>query len=115
MKAIHQDDYQVTYDPATGTVVCAGNFRLRGPEYDEIMTVLNEAADAGHQTLRLDVTALEFLNSSGINTLSKFVLRMRQQKGSQLLVKGSDRYPWQKKSLSNLQRLLPAMQLELVG
>lgn len=114
MNEIHQDDYQVKYDPAAATVVCVGNFRLRGPEYDEIMTMLNEAADAGHNTLMLDVTGLEFLNSSGINTLSKFVLRMRQQKRSQLLVKGSERHSWQKKSLSNLQRLLPDMQLELV-
>jgi hypothetical protein len=113
MKEIHQEDYQVHYDPASATVVCAGNFRLRGPEYDEIMEVLNQAADAGHTTLMLDVRGLEFLNSSGINTLSKFVLRLRQQKGSQLVVKGSEQHPWQKKSLSNLQRLLPTMQLEL--
>ena len=31
---------------------------------------------------------------------------------SQLIVKGSDEYPWQKKSLTNLQRLLPGLQLE---
>jgi hypothetical protein len=45
--------------------------------------------------------------------LSKFVLRMRQQKASQLVVTGSQQYPGQKKSLSNLQRLMPALQLEL--
>ena len=114
MNEIHQDDYQVKYDPVAAMVICSGNFRLRGPEYEEITAMLNEAADAGHNTLMLDVTGLEFLNSSGINTLSKFVLRMRQQKESLLIVKGSEHYPWQKKSLGNLQRLLPGMQLELV-
>ena len=114
MNEIQQEDYQVKYDPDDATVVCAGNFRLRGPEYEAISAMLNEAADAGHSTLMLDVTGLEFLNSSGINTLSKFVLRMRQQKDSQLVVKGSEHYSWQKKSLGNLQRLLPGMQLALV-
>ncbi|NJN84554.1 MAG: hypothetical protein HC802_21230 [Caldilineaceae bacterium] len=114
MNEIYQDDYQVKYDPEAASVICAGSFRLRGPEYEEVLAILNEAADAGHNTLMLDVTGLEFLNSSGINTLSKFVLLMRQQKSSQLVVKGTERHAWQKKSLSNLQRLLPNMQLELV-
>jgi hypothetical protein len=113
MKEITQDEYQVKYDPATATVVCAGSFRLRGEEYEPIMEMLNEAIDARPTLLMLDVRGLQFLNSSGINTLSKFVMRMRQQKGSQLLIKGSEQYPWQKKSLSNLQRLLPSLQLEI--
>ena len=114
MKEINQDDYQVRYDPGAAVVICAGNFRLHGPEYDAILEILNEAAGAGHQTLTLDLRELQFLNSSGINTLSKFVMRMRQQKGSQLVIRGSEQYPWQKKSLGNLQRLLPALHLELV-
>jgi hypothetical protein len=113
MKEINQDEYRVTYDPATATVVCAGSFRLRGEEYAPILAMLLEAANAEHDTLTVDVSALAFLNSSGINTLSKFVLRMRQYKRSRLVVKGSERYPWQKKSLSNLQRLLPDLQLKL--
>jgi len=112
MTEIKHDDYQVVYDPATATVLCAGSYRLSGAEYAAISNVLNEAADAGHPVLTLDVSELQFLNSSGINTLSKFVIRMRKQPDSQLIVKGSAEYPWQKKSLVNLQRLLPGLQLE---
>jgi len=112
MTEIKHADYQVVYDPATATVMCAGSYRLSGPEYDVILAVMNTAADAGHSVLTLDVTELQFLNSSGINTLSKFVIRMRKQPTSQLIVKGSEQYPWQKKSLTNLQRLLPSLQLE---
>jgi hypothetical protein len=112
MTEIKHDEYQVVYDPGTATVLCAGSYRLSGPEYTAILDVLNEAADAGHSVLTLDVTELQFLNSSGINTLSKFVIRMRKQPDSQLVVKGSEQYPWQKKSLANLQRLLPGLQLE---
>jgi len=112
MTEINHADYQVVYDPEKATVVCAGSYRLSGPEYDAILGVMNKAADAGHAVLTLDVSALQFLNSSGINTLSKFVIRMRKQSASQLIVKGSEAYPWQKKSLTNLQRLLPGLQVE---
>ena len=112
MKEINQSEYRVTYNPATATVVCIGSFRLRGEEYAPILAMFLEAANAAHDTLTLDVSALAFLNSSGINTLSNFVLRLRQQKISRLVVKGSERYPWQKKSLVNLQRLLPDLRLE---
>lgn len=109
---INQTDYQVKYDPTTTTVLCSGSFRLNGPEYDPILGVLNAAATAGHPVLTLDVSGLQFLNSSGINTLSKFVMQMRKQPASQLIIKGSEQYPWQKKSLVNLQRLLPNLRLE---
>lgn len=112
MTEITNEEYQVRYDPALATVVCAGSYRLSGPEYAAISDVLNAAADAGHPVLTLDVRALQFLNSSGINTLSKFVIRMRKQPDSQLIIKGSEEFPWQKKSLANLQRLLPGLQLE---
>jgi len=34
------------------------------------MYEMSKAVDVGHETLILDVSALKFLNSSGINTLS---------------------------------------------
>ena len=33
---------------------------------------------------------------------------------SQVVVQGSARFPWQEKSLKNLQRLLPALKLDIV-
>lgn len=112
MTEIKHADYQVVYDPGTATVLCAGSYRLSGPEYAAILEVMNAAADAAHPVLTLDLTGLQFLNSSGINTLSKLVMRMRKQPASQLVIKGSEEFPWQKKSLPNLQRLLPGLQLE---
>lgn len=113
MQEINQEEYQIRYNPNTATVTCAGSFRLRGPEYSPILNLMNEAGGAGHETVTLDVSELQFLNSSGINTLSKFVIGMRKQKESRLVIRGSDQYPWQKKSLKNLQRLLPTLQLDL--
>ena len=99
MEIIHTD-YLVTYDATTATVVCQGAFRLRGSEeYTPISQLLTEAADAKQSTLTLDLRALAFLNSSGINALSKFVLQVRKHNVSQIVIKGSRQFPWQEKSL----------------
>lgn len=113
MNEIKHEDYEVNYNPETATVICTGNFRLRGPEYDPILNLLNSAAKAGHDSIILNLCDLQFLNSSGINTLSKFVIGMRKQKESKLVIQGSEAYPWQKKSLKNFEKLLPGLQLEI--
>jgi hypothetical protein len=113
MDIVH-DDYQVHYDAATATVTCQGSFRLRGTEeYAPILQVLTAAADAQPATLTLDLRTLQFLNSSGINTLAKFVLHARKYNATQVVLKGNHHFPWQEKSLKNFQRLLPGLQLEI--
>ena len=113
MDIIH-NDYQVRYDAATATVRCQGAFRLRGTEeYAPILQVLTTAADAQPATLTLDLRTLQFLNSSGINALAKFVLHARQYHRMQVVIKGSQLFPWQGKSLKNFQRLLPGLHLEI--
>lgn len=113
MKSIDNPEYRVTYDPEAATITWSGSFRLRGEEYEPILGLMSEAVDARPVLLTLDVRELQFLNSSGINTLSKFVLQVRKHNASKLHVKGTSAYPWQAKSLKNLERLLPALQLEL--
>jgi len=110
---ITHEDYQVQYDEANALVTCKGSFRLHGEEYKPILDLMISAADAKPATLTLDVRELQFLNSSGINTLSKFILQVRKHKASQVVVQGSVQFPWQEKSLKNLQRLLPGLQLEI--
>jgi hypothetical protein len=75
--------------------------------------VLTAAADARPATVPLDLRTLRFLNSSGINTLSKFVLHVRKYNATQVVMKGSHHFPWQEKSLKNFQRLLPGLHLEI--
>jgi hypothetical protein len=114
MEITHQN-YQVRYDAATATVICQGSFRLRGTEeYAPILELLTQAAEAKPVTLTLDLRQLQFLNSSGINTLSKFVLLVRKLNTSQVVVQGNQQFAWQQKSLLNFQRLLPDLQLEII-
>ncbi|MEK7990865.1 MAG: hypothetical protein VSS52_007650 [Thiotrichaceae bacterium] len=109
---IKTDDYSVRYDDVTATVSCSGSLRLSGmEEYAPILEFLNDAADQQDDALNLNLCNLEFLNSSGINVLSKFVINVRQKKSPQINVIGSTKIPWQAKSLKNLQRLLPTLKL----
>jgi len=110
---IMHENYQVHYDEASKSLSCKGSFRLQGSEYQPIQDLMNGVADSAPQPLTVDLRELEFLNSSGINTLAKFVLQLRKNGVSEVKVQGSNKYPWQEKSLKNLQRLLPSLELEI--
>ena len=104
----------VITSPVCASITCSGSFRLRGNvEYAPILQLMTQAADAKPETLTLDVRELRFLNSSGINTLSKFVIYVRKNQTCQMIILGSSQSPWQRKSLKNFQRLLPGLQLEI--
>lgn len=111
---IKSEDYTVDYDPQTATLTCVGLLRLNGMEgYAPIIQLLDRLVDQEPPRLSLDLQKLEFLNSSGINVLSKFVIKVRQKGATQVLVIGTKDIPWQVKSLRNLQRLMPDLQLQL--
>jgi hypothetical protein len=110
---IQTEKYQVTYDPPSATMTCKGSFRLHTPEYNEILSEMNQSADTAEDTLILDIRELRFLNSSGINWLYKFVRHVRDRQAGQLTVLGSRRVPWQMKTLRNLEKLWPGLQLEM--
>lgn len=107
------DDYKVWYDPSKYIVYCQGSLRLAGTEeYAPIVQLLEQVIEQTPQNIILNLGELEFLNSSGINVLSKFVIKVRQKEKINITVQGSENIPWQGKSLKNLQRLMPALKLE---
>jgi hypothetical protein len=108
------EDYTVSYDTDTITVTFIGSLRLQGiAEYGPINDLLTAIIEQKQGTITLNLAELKFLNSSGINILSRFVINIRKQGESQLIIRGSNQYPWQGKSLKNLQRLMPGLQLIL--
>jgi hypothetical protein len=111
---IQDDDYSVTYQADSQQVVFGGTLRLGGTEeYTPLAGLLQQALDTQPEILTLNLRNLAFVNSSGINMLSKFVIKVRQQGHTKLVVLGSAEVPWQTKSLKNLQRLLPTLVLRV--
>lgn len=111
---IKTKDYSVCYNPTTWTINWQGSLRLSGnDEYAPILDLLEKVTDSQPPSITLNLRQLEFLNSSGISMLSKFVIKVRQKKNISVVVQGSQKIPWQGKSLKNLQRLMPTLKLEL--
>ena len=109
---IQDENYKICFDAAAQAVEFHGSLRLNGmAEYAPIFELLNQAS-ANASPLTLDLRKLEFLNSSGIAMLSKFVIGVRNGE-VKLNVLGSSAIPWQGKSLTNLKRLMPGLTLEI--
>jgi hypothetical protein len=88
--------------------------RLSGTEaYAPIQALMADVLNMTRQGITLDLTGLEFLNSSGINLLAKFAIDVRNRQSVALTVLGASRIPWQPKSLPNLKRLFPATVLQI--
>ncbi len=111
---IKGEDYNVQYIPESVTVKLQGELSLTGSaDYAPIAQLLNEIAELNPPRITLDLKKLEFLNSSGISMLSKFAIAMRKKTTIQLAILGSDDILWQRKSLQNLLKLCPNLQLTL--
>lgn len=109
---ITTDKYSVQYDPTAQVIICQGALRLAGmQDYAPIVHLLDQAIEDQPPVLTLNLRQLNFLNSSGINVFSKFVLKVRNQQDIHLIVQGSTEIPWQGISLANLKRLMPQLEL----
>jgi len=105
-------DYRVWTEGST--IHYEGTMRLSGTDaYQPVMDLMNAVLEAGAGPIVLDLSGLEFLNSSGINLLAKFTIEVRKRADIGLVVKGSTRVPWQSKSLPNLKKLYPALELDI--
>lgn len=107
------ENYAVEWDAPTRTAALKGILRLNGlEEYGPVARFLSAAVPQG--SMNLDLRGLEFLNSSGIAMLSKFVIEIRNRKTVDLTILGSKAISWQGKSLVNLCKLMPSLRMEIV-
>ena len=105
--------FAVNYDTATGTVNCTGRFRLLKAEYEPISDLLRFVVHRGHDSVTLDLTEMEYLNSSGIKTFYDFVIDLRNRNESKLRIQGNQTHKWQVSVLDNCQRLMPDLEVRM--
>ncbi|MEN8216931.1 MAG: hypothetical protein ABFS56_11285 [Pseudomonadota bacterium] len=109
---ITTEQYSIKYDAETAAIHCQGILRLNGKEYEPIAHLLNQVAALEPPRITLNLRELKANNSSGITMLGKFVFVVAKKKTIQLLIQGTQKIAWQKKSVMNFQRLMPKLQLE---
>jgi anti-anti-sigma factor len=109
---ITTEDYRIWHEPDHAMVCFQGFLRLDGMEaYQPIMALLLSAVEQSPM-LTLNLRQLEFLNSSGISMLSMFIVKVREKGNVKMVLQGSDQILWQTKSLKNLKRLMPSLELD---
>lgn len=115
---IQENDYSVEFNEAEKNITFSGTIRLQGvQQYEPIKEVLHQglARTPAGETLTLDFRGLKFLNSSGITTISMFVIQMRNAGDKSLKVLGTKEVSWQEKSLHNLNKLWNQVEVEISG
>ena len=101
---IETDTYSVLANRARATIILKGTLRLQGrEEYQPIFDLMISAASEATATLEIDMQNLVFLNSSGISTLSLFIIEMRKVQ-KPIRIRGNKSITWQTKSLHNFLR-----------
>lgn len=109
---IRDENYRVWVE--NNEIFFDGTLRLAGPDaYAPIYSMALSLLHGAHDRVIFDLTNLEFLNSSGINLLAKLTIEARKQPDGKLIIKGTGQIPWQTKSLPNLKKLYPALDLRI--
>jgi hypothetical protein len=114
LKNIHGESFDIRLEEENSTVLFKGALRLCGTDdYAPILDMLKETLASPAMPIVLDLRELDFLNSSGITMLSRFVMEARDHPGIDVQVLASETVPWHARSLKNLQRLMPSLTIRL--
>lgn len=113
MRIIDGDIYKIYYEEEEKAIYFEGNLRLWDPtDYQKIRQFMLDTLELQLEKLTLDFVKLEFLNSSGISTLCKFVLDAKKINRHTICFVGNREILWQRKSFENFLKLWDAVQLE---
>lgn len=109
---IKGDNYTAQLDRASRTVLLRGSLRLMDiKEYAPVSALFDELLVDGPGGVCIDVRELSFLNSAGIQSLLRFMVKLRDLPQITCTLRASSAVPWHGKSLRNLKQLLPSLNL----
>jgi len=87
--------------------------RLSSPvAYLEHFDILRSKMKDASDTFTLDISKVEYLNSSGINAFGRIIIFARQA-GIPLTILGDSQYPWQQKSIKPLEKLWDKLEVRI--
>jgi hypothetical protein len=108
-----RESFDIRLEQENSTVLFKGALRLCGTEdYAPILDMLKETLVGPAMPIVLDLRELDFLNSSGITMLSRFVMEARDRPES-ICRCWLQKRSWHARSLGNLQRLMPGLRIRL--
>lgn len=103
---IREREYQVSYDAGSARLAIAGTIRLLNKDYKDIRALFDQVLFLNPPRLEIDLRGLRMLNSSGVNTLSRFVIDLRGRATAVRFI-GSRGDAFQQKTLMMMHHLLP--------
>jgi hypothetical protein len=110
---LEDENYKIWFDETVNTIYFEGSIRLWDPtDYSKIKQFMLDTHELNISELFLNFVKLEFLNSSGISTLCKFILDIKKVNKVSLHIIGNNTILWQKKSFENLLKLWDKIAIE---
>lgn len=114
MQDIKTDAYEILHITES-EVSIKGKLRLPSPSaYNPQFLPIQDAITNVKRKYFIDISELEYLNSSGINAIAKLVLHARS-KEKELILKVSRKIPWQDKTIVSLSKLYGGLDFEFIG
>ncbi len=104
---ISKEDYFIETKKNRGRIRISGTLRLFNvEEYDPIISAIETMLDnSGRGKAVIDIKNLDFLNSAGIASLSRFVAAYDRKSIHNIEIKGNKNKYWQIKFLENIKKL----------
>lgn len=108
---IKTEDYTVDSSTLNKSII-SGTMRLPSPiSYDEPFHSIKNGIEESTDTYEIDIYNLQYLNSSGITSIARLIIKARDLKKEIKLIINNN-IPWQNRSLSSLKNLWEKLEFE---